>query len=168
MKALLLPVVPVLILLATGMSVGHAATRPDIDPCDLIALEKVYAAYPALKKMEKQTIDTSTTCNYLDKFGIPALIISIHKNDGISSYTMMTSLGVSYSVRDVPGLGDEAAMAISVGNPKYNIPGGEVAELYIKKGGNALLLAPARIKVKADGSSFEKFKNMSMKMLEKL
>lgn len=168
MKNMLFSVVAVLVLLAIGLFTAHAATQSDIYPCGLIAPEAVYAAFPALKSMKKQTIGPSTTCSYLDKFGISALIVSVHRDNGESAKGMLSGFGEGYRLEPVAGLGQEAAMAISLGNQKYNIPGGEVAELYIKKGGRALLLAPARIKVKADGPSFEKLKNMAMKMLDKL
>jgi len=66
---------------------------------------------------------------------------------------------------DVPGLGNEAAMAVSKGTPKYHIKGGSVAELYIKKGDRFFLLAPMRLKIKANGPGFEQLKQLAREML---
>ncbi len=168
MKTLSLIQIPLFVLCSTFFHLAQAATLSGIDPCGLIAPEAVYAAFPVLKTMEKQTIGSNTTCSYLDKFGISALMVSVHRDKGISARAMMENMGEGYMVQDVAELGDEAAMAVSKEIPQYNIPGGMVAELFIKKGGSTLLLAPVRIEVKADGSSFEKFKKMAMNMLDKL
>ncbi len=145
-----------------------AATMAGMNPCGLIEKGKMLAAFPALKDMEQQTIGPNTTCNYLDKYGISALIISVHLDDGIKPLDMMKNLGKGYRVEAVAGLGDRAAMAISLPNAKYGIKGGGVAELYIKKGKSCLLLAPARIKIGVDGPEFVKLKVIAAEMLEKL
>ncbi len=145
--------------------VGRAATYPGIDPCSLVVPAEVYAVFPKLKTMKKQTIGPNTTCSYLDGFGLSGLIVSVHRDDGISAHAMMENLGDGYTVQDVPGLGSQAAMAVTKGDPQYGIEGGIVAELYIKKGKTSLLIAPARIEVKATGAVFEKLRGLAQEML---
>ncbi len=148
---------------------ARSASNPDhIDPCALIEKEKVMAAFPTVKAMEKQTIGPNTTCNYLNDRGFSALIISVHKYDGISPHVMMENLGNGYHVEDVDGLGDEAAMAITLAKPKYGIEGGGVAELYIRKGETTLLIAPVRVKVKAEGEGLGRLKALTREMTAQL
>ncbi len=168
MKTAAMFLAPLFVLCGLLPQIVPAATRPDIDPCTLIALKVVSAAFPTLQTMKKQTIGPNTTCNYLNRSGLSGLIVSVHRDDGISAHTMMENLGKGYRAVDVPGLGDEAAMAVTLPEPKYNIPGGLVAELYIKKGGSALLLAPARIEVKAGDESLGLLQELAARMLGRL
>jgi len=154
-------------LLAAPFSAQSASNPKHIDPCALIAREKVFAAFPALKKMEKQILGPNTTCNYLDKYGIPALIISVGQAGTTPARNTMSMLGEGYTVKDVPDLGDDAAVAVAQPNSRFGIKGG-VAELHIKKGGSALLLAPARIEVQENGPKFKKLKSLAAEMLKKL
>ena len=146
--------------------VGAAATRPDVDPCRLIAKEKVFAAFPSLETIEKQTIGSNTTCNYLNKYGLSGMIVSVNADNGIPADKMMESLGDGYKVEDVAGLGRQAAMAITLPVPEYGIAGGSVAELYSKKGTSCLLLAPVRLQVAASGPTFEILKKLAAEMLQ--
>ncbi len=140
---------------------GQSAT----DPCALVPLEKIQAAFPAITGMERKSYGPHENCSYLDKFNIPALTVTTGRDPDSSPHAMMENLGDGYQVVDISGLGDEAAMAVSKGNPKYGIEGGGVAELYIKKGDGFLLLAPMRVEVMADGPGFEKLKSLAREML---
>ncbi len=142
------------------------ATYSDIDPCSLLAPETLYAVYPEIQNLERQTIGPNTTCNYLNKYDLSALIVSVHKDDGISAEGVVSMLGDGYRVEKVKGLGREAAMAITLPKPEYGIAGDLVAELYVKKGDSCLMLAPARLNVNSVGSAFEQFKEIVLKMLE--
>jgi len=168
MKLFAAATLPLLFLFLLIPPALPAATLSGIDPCTLIAPDKVYAAFPALKTMKKQTIGANTTCNYLDKLGLSGLIVSVHKYDGISPHAMMENLGDGYTVENVPGLGDEAAMAVTLPKPEYGIRGDGVAELYIKKGNTTLLLAPVRIEVRAAGEGLEKLKELAGEMMGRL
>jgi hypothetical protein len=168
MKPFVSATLPVLFLFLLVSPALQAGTLSGIDPCALVAPDKVYAAFPALKTMKKQTIGANTTCNYLDKLGLPGLMVSVHQYDGISPHAMMENLGEGYTVKNVPGLGDEAAMALTRPNPELAIPGGLVAELYVKKGNTTLLIAPMRIEVRAAGEGLEKLQELAGEMLEQL
>ena len=158
-----------LIMVTVSPCASRAATHPDIDPCSLIAPEKVYQAFPALKNMEKSTIGPNTTCSYLDKFGISAFVISVHQPDSISAHTMMDNLDFAgCTVEDVAGLGKEAAMALTASESGNGDTGRKVMELYIKKEGSSLLLAPVRIQVPAKGPKFEQLMSLAGEMVNKL
>jgi len=73
----------------------------------------LYSAFPAIKAMEKQTIGPNTTCNFLDTFGIPALIISVGRADHRDALKALASMGDGYSYQPISGLGDSAAMAVT-------------------------------------------------------
>ena len=135
------------------------------DPCGLVPLARVQAAFPAITGMEQKDFGPHKNCSYLDKFNIPALTVTTGRDPHSSAHAMMENLGDGYRVVELSGLGDEAAMAISKDNPKYGIEGGGVAELYIKKGDRFLLLAPMRIKVRENSPGLEKLKSLARDML---
>lgn len=74
---------------------ASSATYPDINPCSLISLQKIYTAYPTIKTMEEQTIGPNTTCNYHNKYGLSELIVSVHKNDGATAKSVVSMLWVT-------------------------------------------------------------------------
>jgi len=145
------------------------ASNPDhIDPCALIGKEKVMAAFPTIKKMKKQTIGPNTTCNFLDKFGIPALIISVGRADHRDALKALAGIGDGYSYQPVSGLGDSAAMARTREIPKFGIKGGNVAELHVIIKKSFVNLAPVRLKVQAGGPAFATLKKLAAEMATNL
>ena len=157
----------VLLIISTALN-GLSASHPNVDPCRLMSLEKVAAAFPAIQKAQHKTYGAGEVCNYVDKLGLPALIVTIGQDSESSARGMMANLGDGYTVKDVAGLGDEAAMAVTKPEPKYSIPGDLVAELYIRKGSSYLLLAPARIEIKDSGPDFDKLLSIARQMLSKI
>ena len=77
-----------------------------------------------LQKAEKQTIGPNATCNYLDKYGIPALIISISRAGTTHTRDTLSILGSGYTILNVTGLGDEVAVAVQQANPKFGLQEG--------------------------------------------
>ena len=153
--------------LSMGTQLGHCSPKPEeIDPCNLIADAKVFSSFPALQKKEKQKVGPTTVCNYLDKFGIPALIVSVSKA-GDNVRDTLSLLGPGYAVKDVPGLGEAAAVAIQQANPKFGLLEG-VAALHIKKGKISLNLSFTRINIPAKGAEFDEVKSLATEMLENL
>ncbi len=146
---------------------GRCSSTPEeIDPCGLIAADKVLAAFPELQKAEKQKVGPMTMCNFLDKFGIPALTISLtraadHARDSLSL------LDSGYEIKDIPNLGDEAAVAIQQANPAFGLKEG-VAALHVKKGRISLNLSFTRIDIPAGGAVFDQVKQLAAEMLEKI
>jgi len=155
--------------LAVGIdpTAGHCSAKPgEIDPCSLIAAEKVFSAFPALQKEEEQKVGPTVVCNYLDKFGIPALIVSVSQA-GSHARDTLSLLDSGYTIEDVPDLGEEAAIAIQQANPAFGLKEG-VAALHIKKGKLSLNLSFTRITVPAKGPELDKAKNLAAEMLDKL
>lgn len=146
---------------------GHCSQKPEeIDPCSLIAPEKLISTFPVLQKAEKQAVGPTTVCNYLDKFGIPALIISVSQA-GSHARDTLSILGPGYVIEEIAGLGDEAAVAIQQANPKFGLQEG-VAALHIKKGPLSLNLSFPRINIQVNDPEFEKVKILAAEMLDKL
>ncbi len=148
---------------------AFSASNPDhIDPCALIAKEKVFTAFPAIKSMEKQTIGPNTTCNFLNEKGFSALIVSVGRADHKKALDAIQGMGDSYSFQPVSGLGDSAAMALTKGNPKFGIRSGLVAELHVIKNNSFVNLAPVRLDAQSDGPVFAQLKNLAMEMANHL
>jgi hypothetical protein len=151
--------------LAMSPMVGHCSAKPEaIDPCSLIAVEKVLSAFPVLQKEVKQQVGPTTVCNYLDKYGIPALIISVSQA-GNHARDTLSMLGSGYVIEDIPNLGDDAAVAIQQANPTFGLHEG-VAALHIKKGKISLNLSFTRINIPAKGPEIEKAKQLAAEMLK--
>jgi hypothetical protein len=167
MKNILACYLVTLCCLVAGSQTGRCASPPDTDPCNLIAPEKVYATFPGLKAMKKQTVGPSTTCNYLDKYNIPALIIFTGKAGATSAQDALSMLGSGYTIQNVSGIGDEAAIAIQQANPQFGLEE-RIAQLHVKKGKIFLSLSPVRIKASSVNEELEKLKILAAEMLEKL
>jgi hypothetical protein len=129
---------------------------------------EVADAFPVVKKTSHRNYGTGKACNYLNKRGFTALMVSIGQDSKSSAREMMSNLGDGYTVKDVSGLGYEAAMAVTEPDPQLAIPGGLVTELYIKKGNSYLLLAPVSIQIKDSGPEFEKLLSVARGMLKNL
>ena len=164
-----LPVICILILFSFFLLPSNAdsATLPGIDPCELTAPAKVYAAFPELKTMERQTIGSNTSCNYLDKYEIPALIVFVAQADHRPLTQSLAMLGSGYTVEKISGLGDEAAMAIQQAKPEYGLTEG-VAQLQIRKGDTLLSLSPVRISAASVEEELKKLTALAEEMLKKL
>ncbi len=137
------------------------------NPCQLIALEKVQELFPVVEKMEKKNYGVNQICNYINKQEIPVITVSTG-SDNISPRTMMSNLGDGYVVQDMPSLGDEAAMALTLPEPKLGIAGDLVVELCIRKGDTYLLLAPSGVEIEKSGSLFTSFLSLARAMLQSI
>jgi len=153
----------IIILLPEGIC---SQNKNNVDPCSLIATEKLSAVFPTLLKAEKQSVGPETVCNYLDKMDIPALIISVTKA-GSSVHRSLSMLGSGYVIEDISGLGDEAAIAIQQANPKFGLKEG-IAAMHIKKGDRSLTFSFFRINLMPDEPAFDKIKVLAAEMIGKL
>ncbi|HHB76054.1 MAG TPA: hypothetical protein ENK84_05885 [Desulfobulbus sp.] len=148
---------------------AFSATNPDhIDPCGLIAKQKVFTAFPAIKAMKKQTIGPNTTCNYLNEKGFSALIVSVGRADHKMALDAIQGMGDGYSFQPISGLGDSAAVALTKGNPKFGIQGGLVAELHVIKNNSFVNLAPVRLDAQSDSPVFAVLEKLAEEMVENL
>lgn len=153
--------------LMMGLPVGVCSQKQkSVEPCGLIAAEKLFAIFPTLQKAEEQSVGSQTVCSYLDTMGIPALVISISKA-GKSVSKTLAMLGSGYVIEDVSGLGDEAAIAIQQANPKFGLKEG-IAALHIKKGKRSLNFSFFRINLKPGDVEFDKIKILAAEMIGKL
>lgn len=167
MKNIILSLSLVLLALTMMPSRGACTQNPeDIDPCGLIAAEKVLSAFPELQRAEKQRIGPSTVCNYLDKFDIPALIVSVSQA-GAHARDTLTLLDSGYEIQEIPGLGDDAAIAIQKANPTFGLKEG-VAALHIKKDQLSLNWSFTRLTIQAEDPAFDSVKELATAMLSNL
>lgn len=147
-------------------STGHCSQKPEeIDPCSLIAAEKLFLTFPALTKAKKETVGQSSVCNYLDKFGIPALVLSVTQA-GTHARDTLSTLGSGYVIEDITGLGDEAAIAIQQANPTFGLQEG-IAALHMIKGNISFNLSFFRINIRSNEPKFNEVKFLAADMLDK-
>ena len=151
--------------LVVDLSAG-VCSQKRVDPCGLIAAEKLIAIFPTLQKAEEQAVGSETVCNYIDTMGIPALVISLSKA-GSGVRKTLTMLGSGYVIEDVSGLGDEAAIAIQQANPQFGLKEG-IAALHIKKGERSLNFSFFRINLNPGDVEFDKIKVLAAEMVGKL
>lgn len=153
-------------VLASPLTGQCAQKTEDINPCDLIAIEKIITAFPTLKKAKHETIGHSSVCNYLDKYDIPALVVSVSQA-GLHARDSLSMLDSSYKIENISGLGEDAAIAIQQANPKIGLQTG-IAALHIKKKSISLNISFFRISIQENTTNFEKVKSLAVEMLEKL
>ncbi len=168
MKSIFLCMAALLLALCITPQARSAANPDHIDPCALIGKEKVMAAFPAVKAMEKQTIGPNTTCNYLNDKGFAALIVSAGRADHRDALSALAGMGGGYSYQPVSSLGNSAAIAITKPAPKLGVEGGSVAELHVITKRSFVNLAPVRLNVQADGPAFTTLKKLVAEMATKL
>ncbi len=168
MKSVFLCMATLLLSFCITQSAWSAANPDHIDPCSLIEKEKVMAAFPAVKAMEKQTIGPNTTCNYLNEKGFPTLIISVGRADHRDALNALAGMGDGYSYQSVSNLGDSAVIAVTKPNPKFDIRGGNVVELHVITKKSFANLAPIGLEIQTDGSAFAKLKQLAAEMATKL
>ncbi len=150
-----------------GLQAGVCGQKQKrVDPCDLIAAEPLIAIFPTLQKAEKQSVGQETVCNYLDKMGIPALVVSVSKA-GADVRKTLSMLGSGYVIEEMSGLGDQAAIAIQQANPKFGLQEG-IAALHVKKGTSSLNFSFFRINLMPADPEFEKIKVLAAEMIGKL
>ena len=140
--------------------------QKNIDPCSLVASEKLIAIFPTLLKAEKQSVGQETVCNYLDNMGIPALVIAVSKSVTTVRETL-SILGPGYVIENIDGLGDEAAIAIQQANQKFGLKEG-IAALHVKKGSLSLNFSFFRINLIPADDEFSKIKTLAAEMIGKL
>jgi len=146
---------------------GHCAQKPeDIDPCGLIAAEKIISAFPQLQRADKQQVGPGLVCNYLDTFDIPALIVSVSQA-GPQARDTLTMLDSGYVIQEVPEIGDDAAIAIQQADPTFGLKEG-VAALHIKKDTLSLNLSFPRLTIQAEGVEFDAVKTLAAEMVSNL
>ena len=150
-----------------GVQTGECSqNQKSIDPCSLVAAEKLIAIFPTLQKAEKQSVGQETVCNYLDNMEIPALIISVSRSM-TSVRETLSILGPGYVIENIDGLGDEAAIAIQQENQKFGLKEG-IAALHVKKKDLSLNVSFFRINLKPVDAEFEKIKALAAEMIGKL
>lgn len=150
-----------------GVQTGACSQKTEsIDPCSLVAAEKLIAIFPTLQKAEKQSVGQETVCNYLDNMEIPALIISVSRSM-TSVRETLSILGPGYVIENIDGLGDEAAIAIQQANQKFGLKEG-IAALHVKKGSLSLNFSFFRINLIPADEEFEKIRVLAAEMIGKL
>ena len=167
MKSTVLFSLTILLSFFISPQTGQCAQKvEDIDPCSLIAAEKVFTAFPTLLKMEKKKTGPLTMCSYLNKYGIPALITSVTRSPKKVSDSL-SILGSGYTIEEVSGLGDEAAIAVQQPNPKYGLKAG-IAALHIIKGKKALNFSFFGLSMLPGDPEFQQIKLLAAEMLMNL
>ena len=137
------------------------------DACSLLSNADVHVLAPSLAKGRpgKVKIKNVSTCEWPDAHGIPALMVQVNvapphslRKDLASGIAAMGG----YDIKNVSGLGDEAAMAVQQANPKYGLKAG-IAILSVRVGKRVVSLSPMRINIKPGTAKFKRFMQLVAK-----
>lgn len=168
-----LPVALAVGLAAAGASrVSAQAAGAGVDACALLTGAEVHAFAPGLSAghPSKTQRPNVSTCQWDNAHGLPALMLDVVPA-GTSSLKESLKEGMGpmgYSVADVPGLGDEAAIAVQQANPKYNTQAG-VAILAVRVGKRVIQLSPAGLTIPGPGSAgFQAFEKAAAAAVNRL
>lgn len=142
------------------------------DACHLLSDADVHALAPSLGKARpgKVKIKNVSTCEWPDAHGIVGLMLQVTPAPSRSLHEDLAS-GIAamggYDIDNVPGLGDEAAMAVQRPNPKYGLKAG-IAILSVRVGKRVVSLSPIRVDVKPGTAKFKLFKRLAAKAAQGL
>ncbi|MEJ2679680.1 MAG: hypothetical protein P8174_11500 [Gemmatimonadota bacterium] len=157
---------------ALGSPTSAQQTGAVVDACSLLTDAEVHAFAPGLGAGHpgKTRRPNVATCQWDNAHGTPALMLQVVPA-GASSVKQSLEEGMGpmgYTVSDVPGLGDEAAVAVQQANPKYNIKAG-VAILTVRVDKRVLQLSPAGLDVQGPGSAtFQAFEKAAAAAAKRL
>ena len=143
------------------------ATAASPDACHLLSNADVHSLAPSLGEARPGTVKIKnvSSCDWPDAHGIPGLMLQVTPAPSHSLREDLAS-GIAamggYDIKNVPGVGDEAAVAVQQANPKYGLKAG-VAILSVRVGKQVVSLSPVRVVVKPGTAKFEQLKQLAAK-----
>lgn len=159
------------LVLAMVLCATAAAGAPP-DACHLLSNADVHSLAPSLGKPRPGTVKIKnvSSCDWPDAHGIPGLMLQVTPAPSHSLRDDLAS-GIAamggYEIKNVPDLGDEAAMAVQQANPKYGLKAG-VAILSVRVGKRVVSLSPVRLVVKPGTAKFKRLKQLAAKAANNL
>jgi hypothetical protein len=147
-----------------------AGTPPDA--CNLLNNAEVHSLAPSLGEARPGTVKIKnvSSCEWPDAHGMPGLMLQVAPAPSHSLRDDLAS-GIAamggYDIENVPGVGDEAAMAVQQANPQYGLKAG-VAILSVRVGKRVVSLSPVRVVVKPGTAKFAGLKQLAAKAASQL
>ena len=152
---------------------GSAAAPAKVDACALVTQAMVAKYASGLGKGQPGKIpkqSSVSTCIWADAHHIPGLILNVGPADpsGVVKGLEGDLAKMGYRVVAVPGLGDEAAVAIQQADPKLHTKTG-VAVISVRVGKRQFGLSPLRPAITGTGTpGFERLKQLAAATAKRL
>jgi len=173
-------------LAACGGQKDSPKAMAAIDACGLLSTAEVHALAPGLSagygekmivkdKMAafvkvKANVANAPICVWDDAHHMPGLMLQVSPADPSGVKKGLEEgfpANMGYDVRDVTGLGDEAAVVIQRADPAHGIETG-VAELALRVGKRQLLLSPAYMNIAPATADFKHLKTLAARAAARL
>jgi hypothetical protein len=161
---------------ASGGTTGQAATgdgtpasRAMPDPCSLLRDSEVAGLDPSLGPGETKTVAGSRLCVWHDAKGITAVTLLVAPApQGGPKVALRDALAPSgYTIDDVPGLGDSAAVAVQQADASIGTKEA-VAEIVAQTGDRIVELATPRVPMTERSAKFAIVKHLTATALSRL
>lgn len=167
------PAILLLVMLLAGCS-NHdnldpkATSLPRVDTCTLVTDAMVQQLAPGLgashlMKPVAHQPDNITTCAWDDANHVPALMLTVAPADpsGVAGGLADGFANMGYHIVSVAGLGDEAAAAIQIADPKHGLTEA-VAILAVRVGRQQLIFSPVMLSISKPGTpAFGRLKQLA-------
>jgi len=158
-------------LAACGSQKDPPKTVAAVDACGLLSNAEIHALAPGLSAGHKGKVIVANTsvCEWDDAHHVPGLILQVSPADpsGVKKGLEEGFANMGYDIRDVTGLGDEAAVAIQRADPAHGIET-VVAELVLRVGKYQLLLSPTYLNIAPATADFKHLKTLAARAAARL
>ncbi len=158
-------------LAACGSRKDPPKTMAVVDACGLLSDAEVHALAPDLSAGHKGKVTVANTsiCEWDDAHHVPGFILQVSPADpsGVKKELEEGFANMGYDVRDVAGLGDEAAVAVQRADPARGIEAG-VAGLVLRVGKRQLALSPVYLNITPATVKFKHLKALAAQAAARL
>jgi hypothetical protein len=143
-----------------------------VDACSLLSDAEVHAVAPDVGSGHPGSVQIpgASVCQWDDSKHLPALTLQVTAADpaDVKKGLEDAFANMGYDVISVPGLGDEAAVAVQRPDPSHGIESG-VAVLAVRVGKRELALSPMRLNITTiDSTDFEHLKQAAAQAVARL
>ncbi len=144
MKSLTLRSLPLISFLLFEPQQVNGVSHTNLYPGDLVSMDTIRSFCPEIYSAEQQAIGTTLVCTYLNKKGLPVLMVSISDVGSVTASELLMPIGNNeYEIREIAQLGDNAAAAIQRAAPRFGFEEG-LAQLMVKCDSLLLQFSPIR------------------------
>lgn len=152
---------------------GSASAAPArIDACALVSADMLakFSSGLGTGHISKTPIPNVSVCTWKDHSHLPALILTVSPANpaGVAKGLETGMANMGYRIVSIKGLGDEAAVAIQIPNPKYHTKAG-IADLEVRVGKQQFGYSPMRPGISGINTpAFAKLKRLASETIAKL
>lgn len=153
-------------------SSSAAAAPARIDACALVSADMLakFSSGLGTGHISKTPIPNVSVCTWKDDSHLPALILTVSPANpaGVAKGLETGMANMGYRIVSIKGLGDEAAVAIQIPNPKYHTKAG-IADLEVRVGKRQFGYSPMRPGISGINTpAFAKLKRLASETIAKL